>query len=325
MLRQSALPLFPQFPGFDLATPQMKTHFLQVYYDRFINDPNYWAKQLVTKDGVFRYIVLSPAKNYFQPVMLDTIAEHISGSLTGSWVALDSNYCSKWCAWDCDVESDVLDRIEEELRSWNLNPLRESKRPGRAGHTWILFDQAVSASLLLRFNRYVQEKVGARDAGIEFFPKHPKTKSQLRGPLGLHRKPGANNARGWFYGVKEDCSLQLEWLMEQPLSSARIVTDAALCLVDADERQVGSRSIIGGTMRHTDRPFRDSAPILQLVSNLRRSGSGYVAQCPVCAVEGHDKSRDNLRISPDGSKFCCVYGGPAQIHEAREILDALNR
>jgi hypothetical protein len=55
----------------------------------------------------------------------------------------------------------------------------------------------------------------------------------------------------------------------------------------------------------------------------RRQGGSMVAQCPLCAKEGHDAHEDNLTINSDGSKFCCVYGGPNQVHKVRQIMTCL--
>jgi len=69
-------------------------------------------------------------------------------------------------------------------------------------------------------------------------------------------------------------------------------------------------------------PKSHRIPVLELVE-ARRIGRELVAQCPVCAAEGHDRHRDNLRIKPDGSVFCCTFGGPGQIHKTRDIIRAL--
>lgn len=62
--------------------------------------------------------------------------------------------------------------------------------------------------------------------------------------------------------------------------------------------------------------------ILGLV-DARRCGNELVAQCRLCADEGHDRHQDNLRIKLDGSVFCCVYGGTGQVHKGRDIMQAL--
>jgi hypothetical protein len=47
---------------------------------------------------------------------------------------------------------------------------------------------------------------------------------------------------------------------------------------------------------------------LNRLENVRELASGIVqARCPACAEGGHDRSREHLRIYPDGRFGCCVY------------------
>lgn len=146
--------------------------------------------------------------------------------------------------------------------------------------------------------------------GIELFPRSSNNYSQVRGPLGVNRKPEANGARSLFEGAEPNLVSQLEWLASRTLNR----TEDAL-------REVVKRAVHIKSKTHS-RPLPQTTNILDLV-DWRVSGGSFVAQCPLCAAEGHDRHRDNLRISSDGRKFCCVFGGPGKIHKAKAILKAI--
>lgn len=131
-------------------------------------------------------------------VTRQVVRDHLTGQITCGWPAVDANGFSKWCAWDEDNDSGFLDKIAETLTDLGWHPTREGKRPGRAGHLWLFFDSRVQAIDLIRFEREIRvfSSVPQGQSTLEFFPKQPKAArvaSCVRGPLGIHRKPGAGN------------------------------------------------------------------------------------------------------------------------------------
>ncbi len=240
-----------------------------------------------------------------------------------NWTAIDERCHSKWLCFDSDTDDGDLDKLEIALKSWGLDVIREGRRPGRAGHMWILFDQPVKASKLIVLGNAMMSLAKVRPAtadyphGIELFPKSATALSQVRGPLGINRKPEANNCRGWFDGAELNIYTQLEWLAVQPLNRAE---DAIR--EDDKHKQIPKQTKPSLKRQHRKTGKFRRINILEYVDH-RKSGQGFIAQCPLCAIEGHDRHRDNLRITADGLKFCCVYGGPAQVHKTDDILNAL--
>jgi hypothetical protein len=204
------------------------------------------------------------------------------------------------------------------LHSWHI--IREGRRPGRAGHLWILFDKPVRADLLIILGDTMMAFAGVKPTskenpkGIERFPKYATRYSQVRAPLGINLKPEACRARGWFDGVDHNIQNQLEWLALQPLNRAE---DA---IREAEKHRPKSNKENFRRMSLSKQSGR--FPILDYVQTRSQSGS-MVAQCPLCADEGHDRHQDNLKITSDGSAFCCVFGGPNQVHKNRDIISAL--
>jgi len=140
----------------------------------------------------------------------------------------------------------------------------------------------------------------------------------VRAPLSTNLKPEAFGARGWFDDADLDITSQLEWLAAQPLNRA----------VDASRESERHRPISKSELKapQPKRAFFGSNGQFNLLDyvNVRRTGKGLVAACPVCEEEGHDRHRDNLSISIDGKKYCCWYGGqPGKIHTASSIRQRL--
>ena len=72
---------------------------------------------------------------------------------------------------------------------------------------------------------------GIKNSDIETFPKQSKA-SKLAGgirlPLGIHRKPGADNCRGYLNLVRQkDIESQLAWLATQPLNDTDVAVELA--------------------------------------------------------------------------------------------------
>lgn len=291
---------------------------LQLYFDRFVNRTDIWFKQW-THQSHYGYRCMKQGDKGYTPVTLELINDHFEGNVTMSHPATDENGFCKWACWDSDADSCHLDTIETLLKDWGFFPLREAKRPARDGHSWLFFDQPVHATNLIRFNIELlgQSKLTGND--VEFFPKSALKHSQVRGPFGIHLKPEAKRERSWFEGAPHTIPDQLQWLSEQPLNSTNSIVRIAdeLHRLDAARKQSNLLNFAPRSYRHTQ------VSILDMVTNKRRLGNDWAAQCPICALEGHDHRQDNLRISLDGSKFCCVFGGPGVVHKGRDIVDLL--
>lgn len=292
-------------------------NLLNLYIRIFINCFGRYSEQYVDRNGGFQYAHREPEKQnqYFpyQPVSPALIQKHLAGEITCAWAAISTTGTSKWLCFDCDTDNGELNKLEEFLRKHNWRPIREGRRPGREGHLWLLFNEPVRAEKLIILGNTMMRH--AYVEGIELFPKSAKTYSQVRGPLGINLKPEANRVRGWFDGPPQDVQSQLRWLADQPLNRA----------VDANfqaDRHTPPAQEIKTFKKPRVRSKSRCINILEYVSARRMRGA-YVAQCPLCAAEGHDRHRDNLRINSDGSKFCCVYHGPSQIHKNKDIVKAL--
>jgi hypothetical protein len=294
-------------------------HLIGCYMDRFVNTQCSWGKQFIARDGSCQYAFQHPGMNtfngryLFQPLTSSLVQQHFDGDVTFALSATSEIGKSKWLCFDSDTESGELERLDAFLIDYGWHTIREAKRVGREGHLWLLFDAPVDARNLITLSTAMMQF--ANVSSLERFPKSATKYSQVRAPLGIHRKPGANNCRGWFEGPLENLQNQLQWMIGQPVNSA----------FDAIREAEIHRIPI---TRHRLIPFRTPLPtasnvrILDLVM-ARRVGSELVAQCPLCLQEGHDRHQDNLRISLDGSKFCCVYGGPSKFHKNPHIVRAL--
>lgn len=162
---------------------------------------------------------------------------------------------------------------------------------------------------------------------MEFFPKQANADygSLVRGPLGIHHKPGAGNMRGWFDGCERQVGAQLSLLANQPVNSATALTRFADELRGREPIKTRPpRFVSEGTFYGRGRSFQN---ILELIPVSQRTlkGKNWITQCPACAAQGTDSHRDNLHIAVDGAKFWCVEGGPGKTHRKNDIRAALTR
>ncbi len=293
----------------------------QLYINLFVNRTDVWFRQWIDSSGKCQYSCMKPETRGYEPVTPTLIEKHLSGEVTASWPATDSNGMSKWCCWDHDSADGSLLKIAAVLEGAGLHPLFEGRRPGRDGHLWLLFDRPVDANHLIRLNEEVMVHAGVPIHQVEFFPKSATKSGQVRGPLGVHRKPEAANTRGWFEDAPKDVEHQLQWLAIQRPNNSCIITRLAHYLL-ARDYQAMVRPIQQAT---ADRQYQQSFTAFSIFdygSSSRKVGHELAAPCPLCVREGHDKHGDNLRISHDG-KFNCVFGGPNEIHKVPDIIQAL--
>jgi hypothetical protein len=223
---------------------------------------------------------------------------------------------SKWLCFDSDTDDGALNQLESFLKTYQWHVIREGRRPHRDGHLWVLFDAPVQAAQLIVLGQSAMKLAGT--TGLECFPKTATGLSQVRGPLGINLKPEAKGARGWFDGVEQNITSQLEWLAVQPLNRAE---DA---IKEAEKHKPKQEPTKLKLFRRWRGGRFECTSILELVEG-RKVGGRHLAQCPLCALEGHDRHRDNLHISLDGTKWCCVFGGPNQVHKSRDIILALKQ
>ncbi|MBY0547057.1 MAG: hypothetical protein K2W95_07170 [Candidatus Obscuribacterales bacterium] len=292
------------------------------FISAFINRTDVWFQQAVYRDkfGCFCKKVANGA----DPVSRRLIVNHLSGDITVCVPATNGEGLAKWCAWDSDLDSDHLARIAAVLVAIGFHPLKEGRREGREGHMWLMLDVPAPAADLLLFNRLVCSYAEIDRNALEFFPKSVNKLSQLRLPLGVHRKPEANHQRGWFDGAPKSIAEQLIWFAAQPKNSTERVQRLA------NAQRIAEANALRQARKKRVRRFANRVGSLEAIDILslvdaRRVGDEFYAQCPACAAEGHDRHADNLRISADGKKFCCVFGGPAATHKSREIVRILSK
>ena len=295
--------------------------YLGTYIDTFVNRP-IWHRQVITVDDTGE----RRCEYFLQkhvPLTRGLVNLHLAGYYADndpfciSLSAIDDEGYSKWCCWDDDTDSGAAEKVYKTLQAMNLNPVRESVRESRGGHVWLFPTRKVSADNLLAFNRSVQNSA---KVCLEFFPKSSTGHSQVRGPLGLHRKVSPP-VRGYFEGVGRNILTQLKWIANDlPRSNADKIESIAERVL-RDEKLAMERAYRAVRERSYDR-----TSILPLVPFTRRIPGGFSARCPLCADEGHDKSEDNLHISDDGLIFTCVFQGPAEgPHKAPQIRKQLER
>jgi hypothetical protein len=148
--------------------------------------------------------------------------------------------------------------------------------------------------------------------GIEIFPRQDELRPEefgnaIRAPLGVHR--GARESRGWrywYYGADYKLDDQLAYLQRLPK-----VKEEHL------QRKIAGKNIPQEFMQRANRtespkyfnPKPGEFRILDYVEVRRQIGRNWVARCPSCASQGHDKSGDNLAISvEEPRKYCCWAG-----------------
>jgi hypothetical protein len=304
---------------------------IELYMERFVNRSDIWGKQWVRWNRTrWGYSYQKPEMDTkggrypYQPVTPQLVQRHFAGNVTCAWSSLDETLCSKWLCFDSDIDDGALERLESFLKSYGWRVIREGRREGRDGHAWLLFDKPVPANQLIILGDTMMTLAGVKltskenPKGIERFPKTATGYSQVRGPLGVNLKPDASGARGWFDGVEHNLRSQLEWLAGQPLNRAE---DA---IREAEKHRAQAKPM-AVKRRIASKRINGKSGGFQILDHVvaRQVGREQVAQCPLCAQEGHDQHQDNLKIKTDGTTFCCVYGGPDQVHKVGAIISAL--
>lgn len=285
----------------------MNQHLIGIFADRFINRQDAYNIQWNNGRG---YTAV------YEPVTETLIAQHLEGRVTISIPALSDGNLGKWLLFDADTNNGELDKLESFLSKWGWHSIRDSKRAEKDGHLWLLFDEPLAGNCLVNLGKAIIKLSNICTIGIEVFPKQneiEKLGSAVRLPINYHRKI---KRRTWFDIPEKNLESQLTWLAEQPLN------DACAALELAKEHKPIILPPIRSIRKYSNTANYNKINILDFVQS-RRLGKELAAQCPLCAAEGHDKHRDNLRISTDGTKFCCWYGGAAEVHKSKDIVRAL--
>ncbi|MGD9684279.1 MAG: hypothetical protein AB7W16_24200 [Candidatus Obscuribacterales bacterium] len=294
-----------------------------------IRDLDYFLSRFANRTDGY-YVQVPNERRYqarWQDLTREQLVDHINGVETLSLPAVSKDGTCKWLAWDSDHDLGHLEKVDQFLKSEGLHTLRAARREGREGHLFLMLDEPVSAVHAVRFGQEVLSylNIPSGNGGLEFLPKQAAVRrlsNGLRIPLGINMKPGIWTW-SFFEGVENEVSKQLQWFREQPLNSSELIAREAQKLNKRDMVRESRAFRCTGLL---ERSRREKLNLLGIIPayNRRRLGSGWIAQCPVCEAEGHDKSRDNLHISgSDGTLFCCWYGGqPGRLHTAKMIADS---
>jgi hypothetical protein len=284
-------------------------HLISYFAVRFVNRKDaYYRQQL---DG--RYLAV------YEPVTLRLIEQHLKHyGLTISVPALDTDNFGKWICFDGDSENGALDRLQLFLRQHGWHCIREAKRPGKAGHLWLLFDAPIAGEYLYNLSRAMVRLAGVPTFKLDVFPIQKtigKIGSAVRLPLGRHLKPEAHGAIGWFQVPPKDVIQQLEWFAQQPLNSAFDAVELAREYKPIlRQRRIEPHVSYNGPKRIT---FEEA-----IVKTQAKHGSGgwWRGHCPTPAHEHGDRHPSLvINCADDGGAIVKCFGGCS----AREIYECL--
>ena len=241
------------------------------------------------------------------------IARHLAGEMTIGLYAINprTQRC-KWVAIDADYENSLehLLKLQWELKNDSIEAALEKSR--RGGHLWILAETPLLARdcRVYIYNLAARLKLPVKGAGlpegIEVFPRHNALRpdefgNAIRGPLGIHQ---ANKKRYFFYDADYLLQSQMDYLKGLCKVSETRMTElvANMTIPEQFLPPPVPRFTCSNSMK---REFH----ILDYVRPQRKSGRNYWAQCPSCALQGHDRSGDNLAIAIDEPrKYKCWAG-----------------
>ncbi len=193
--------------------------------------------------------------------------------------------------FDSDSDDGVLNKIGAVLQTLTLQSVREAQRPGRDGHLWLFFGRPVDGGVLIEFGRLVLQWAGLGSNECEVYPKTTKN-SQVRAPLGIHRKPGANPMRGCFADAAQGIDAQLVFIAQQPYSRSVVVEELVRKARELTPKEVNRERAFSVDIK-TSLELVDIRDYVQA----RRNGSKEYGQGPACAAENHDRSENNLVVA----------------------------
>lgn len=242
------------------------------------------------------------------------IERHVLGEITiGLYAINPKNQRCKWSAIDADYENSLADllKLQWELKNDGIEAALEKSR--RGGHLWILAETPLLASDCRIYIRSLamRLKLAVRGAGlaegIEIFPRQSLLRpgefgNAIRGPLGVHQ---ANKKHYFFYGADYALETQISYLKGlNKVGEERLKSLISGMAMPEDVAEVNPP-----VRRETVPPGTVGFRILDHVRPIRKSGRNYWAQCPSCALDGNDRSHDNLAIAVDDPrKYRCWAG-----------------
>ncbi len=309
-----------------VATLDMAREFSEL----FVNRRAYTIQSLRPHPESGRHYYYRPrAREGGEPVelTLDTVRRHLAGELTiGIYAINPPTQRSKWMAIDADYKQALEDliKVQRQLQDDGIDAGLEKSR--RGGHLWFFFETPVLARDARIYIHHVASTLdvhvkgrGLAD-GIEIFPKQDQLRPEefgnaIRAPLGVHW--GARESRGWrywYYGADYNLDDQLAYLR-----GLKRVQEEHL------QRMIAGKTFPEGAedcVRRVDLPAPiESRPgdfrILDYVEVRRQVGRNWVARCPSCAAQGHDRSGDNLAILvEEPHKYICWAGCTAPMIRA---------
>jgi hypothetical protein len=254
------------------------------------------------KSGRFYFYKACDRKSK-QPFSIDiaTVHSHLAGHLTiGVYAINPESQSSKWIAIDADYADSRRDllRLQQACREDGIEALMEQSR--RGGHLWIFLAEPLPAKLCRLYVLNVARRLGIavkwdKEDGIEVFPRQNELQpgefgNAIRGPLGIHR---ASMQRYWFVAAEPTLDAQFQ-LLRQVGRVTREHLDALTAEMVPIPDPVAAKPwaqlpAVGG--------HNQGFQILRHVSNAKRSGKNYIAQCPACAQRGEDHRGTHLSIS----------------------------
>src|SRR6516162_7676347 len=299
------------------------------YRELFVNRLAYTVQSSKPHQETGRHYYYRPRRNeQAVSLTLDTIRRHLEGKVTiGLYAVNPQTQRSKWVAIDADYENAIEDllKLQWELRQDGVEAALERSR--RGGHLWIFAHQPLLArdcrvfihSLAQRLKVPVKGLLpepgpssGRKTLadGIEVFPRQDQIPAgefgnAIRGPLGVHRAVGK---RYWFYGADYTLEAQIAYLTRLK----RITEEEMSGFVSGIKVPEETTHLPEPVRRHylSGNPSRREFSILaHITGKKRKAGRNYFTRCPSCALQGRDKSGDNLAISiADPRKYKCWAG-----------------
>jgi hypothetical protein len=289
---------------------------VRTYWNLFVNRLAYTIQSPRPHAETGRHYYYRP-KNQGQPVSLtrDVVRSHLEGKLTVALYAINpqTQRC-RWVAIDADYSNALEDllKLQWELREDGVEAALEKSR--RGGHLWILAERPLPAKQcrLYIYNLASRLKVPIKGAGladgIEVFPKQDAVAAgefgnAIRAPIGVHQ--GAKR-RFFFYGADYRLETQIDYLSRlKKITESELMDFVKGLSMPAEFQPKPVESFAKIPSQGTRREFR----ILDHVSVRRKISKDYWTRCPSCAVQGRDRSGDNLAISiADPRKYRCWAG-----------------
>ena len=300
------------------ATPEMAREFSEL----FVNRRAYTIQSTRPHPETGRHYYYRPKSTdggRRTGLGLEIVRRHLAGEVTIGIYAINpvTQRC-KWMAIDADYKTALEDliKVQRQLRDDGIEAALEKSK--RGGHLWVFFERPVMARDARIYIYHVAGKLDVQvkgaglPDGIEIFPRQDELRPEefgnaIRAPLGVHW--GARESRGWrywYYGADYTLDDQLAYLRRLPkVTEQHLQAIIAGKTIPQEFAQRARRTEIPRYLESKPGEFR----ILDYVQVKRQVGRNWVARCPSCASQGHDKSGDNLAVSvEEPRKYCCWAG-----------------